>query len=719
MPTRPPRSIRHPLLAALVTWCALAACTVAPGAAGAAIEAGAVGPNVLVRPGDATAGAGAIALRAAGNEVESVQLVVRGGGSPLTGVDVSVEGVLAGPGGVTIDPSHLRVYRVGYYNVTGFPSDGDLGGALGAFPDSLVPRVDAIWGEPRRAFPIDVPAGQNRLAWLDVHVPAGSPAGDYAGASLVVRAAGQAQRSVTIAVHVVDVDLPSTTSLDGGFDVNPNRICQAHDCAAYPGGAAALTAAYARIALDDRLTLAKPPNATPSGPSDSSYRTYTRPLIVGSDQTQLAGARLRTITIYQWATESADEWRRTAEADSFTDRVRFHCDEIATSSTAWSNCRRDWSRANELWRGAATGTGVTDLPLQVTTSLDDVAWARANGFGDFADRIAVLIPVINRVHPKSRPAFPGRRAEFAPWASGTTPGGAPRSLWSYTSCMSMGCSPASGDPETEWRGWASYGIDQPAMQARAMGWISWTYDLAGEYYYETARDLPTAWSDQWSDDGGNHGDGTLFYPGTVAQVGGTHDVPIESIRLKRIRDGREDYEWLRIAASTTGRAAVQDVARTAFDTAFATDVPQARVDAARLALEPWVSGAATRTIRDGGDGGATDGTRSGPTGTIPGGTAPRRPTCGGRRATLVGTQRADVLRGTRGVDVIVGLGGNDRIAGLGRGDIMCAGPGNDLITTSGDGLARDLVSCGTGRDRVVQDRRDRILPGCERRTRTR
>jgi hypothetical protein len=33
------------------------------------------------------------------------------------------------------------------------------------------------------------------------------------------------------------------------------------------------------------------------------------------------------------------------------------------------------------------------------------------------------------------------------------------------------------------------------------------------------------------------------YPGRVARIGGTHDIPVESIRLKLIREGLEDYEY--------------------------------------------------------------------------------------------------------------------------------------------------------------------------------
>jgi hypothetical protein len=48
---------------------------------------------------------------------------------------------------------------------------------------------------------------------------------------------------------------------------------------------------------------------------------------------------------------------------------------------------------------------------------------------------------------------------------------------------------------------------------------------------------------------GGNGDGSLFYPGRTDRIGGNQDIPIESIRLKLIRDGLEDYEYLSLLAS--------------------------------------------------------------------------------------------------------------------------------------------------------------------------
>jgi len=75
-----------------------------------------------------------------------------------------------------------------------------------------------------------------------------------------------------------------------------------------------------------------------------------------------------------------------------------------------------------------------------------------------------------------------------------------------------------------------------------------------------------------------------------------------------------------------------------------------------------------------------------------------RPRCFGKRATIVGTAKADVLKGTSGPDVIVGLAGNDVLKGLGGNDRICGGKGNDsLIGRGGD----DLLAGEEGSDKVA------------------
>jgi len=91
-----------------------------------------------------------------------------------------------------------------------------------------------------------------------------------------------------------------------------------------------------------------------------------------------------------------------------------------------------------------------------------------------------------------------------------------------------------------------------------MEWLTWKYGIGGELYYSTTEAY--AKKDPWKDVylfGGN-GDGTLFYPGRPDVIGGTSHIPVESIRLKLIREGLEDYEYLTILSKLAGDKAVAD-----------------------------------------------------------------------------------------------------------------------------------------------------------------
>ena len=91
--------------------------------------------------------------------------------------------------------------------------------------------------------------------------------------------------------------------------------------------------------------------------------------------------------------------------------------------------------------------------------------------------------------------------------------------------------------------------------------MAWKYGIAGELYYSVNESYSHP-EDPWTHvrlSGGN-GDGTLFYPGQPRGIGGRTDIPIESIRLKLIREGMEDYEYLALLAKLAGRKAADEFA---------------------------------------------------------------------------------------------------------------------------------------------------------------
>jgi Ca2+-binding RTX toxin-like protein len=80
------------------------------------------------------------------------------------------------------------------------------------------------------------------------------------------------------------------------------------------------------------------------------------------------------------------------------------------------------------------------------------------------------------------------------------------------------------------------------------------------------------------------------------------------------------------------------------------------------------------------------------------------PKCFGKKATIVGTAKADHIKGTAKADVIVGLAGNDVIKGLGGSDRICGGKGSDKLI-GGDRVdalvgeaGNDTLSGGGGND---------------------
>ncbi len=77
--------------------------------------------------------------------------------------------------------------------------------------------------------------------------------------------------------------------------------------------------------------------------------------------------------------------------------------------------------------------------------------------------------------------------------------------------------------------------------------------------------------------------------------------------------------------------------------------------------------------------------------------AAAKPTCMGQKATIVGTDKADVLLGSAKRDVIVARAGNDIIIGRGGNDIICAGAGDDRVAGN---AGSDRIAGQVGDDRL-------------------
>jgi hypothetical protein len=510
---------------------------VASASASAAPRVSVVDPVTKVRPNADPGGAATARLTAARNEFESFQVVVGAPDASLADLRVELAQTPSRPG-YRFPPRSVLVYREDYYPVRKpTPAKNH---STGRWPDALVPTVDTLYGEPRRAFPVGVPRGENRVAWVDVLVPRDAPPGTYNGA-LRISASGF-ERTVPIELEVLPLRLPSTASLASDFGFwNQRATCRplfGDRCKTDVEPYFQQGELFTRLALDDRITLTGQQGST----SRDLTRKYLLPYLRGHGRTRLPGARLTT---YQAGTGSVPEWRKMAEDWGYAGRAFIQlCDEPQRDPEVWRECRRNAHELEPQWPAAHTA---------ITTSYAD---ARAMGGLKLFD---TMVTIVEQLGAPPRVA-PGQR------------------LWLYTSCISWAC----GDDDPSYRGHAGYAIDEPASEARASGWLAFEYRATGELLWRVESQTATAWRDQYSQ--GGNGDGTLFYIGTPKRIGGTHPIPIESLRLKLIRDGYEDYEYLRFLARHGRRAAAREVARGLFPSPERTARSGARVMKARERL---------------------------------------------------------------------------------------------------------------------------------------
>lgn len=175
------------------------------------------------------AGANLVTLRAAGDETVSFQFALRvGGANEMTETAVRVS-PLASLQGV-IEPRNLTVYRMHAVERGHWP-----GWHVRVVPpDQRKPVVDDVLvpiDAPRGGWPVLLSPENSYRFWVDVHVPRGAPAGEYAGALLVLPEADSddtdALLEIPIRVQVDPFVLPVGDALPAIVSVDHEAIRQA------------------------------------------------------------------------------------------------------------------------------------------------------------------------------------------------------------------------------------------------------------------------------------------------------------------------------------------------------------------------------------------------------------------------------------------------------------------------------------------------------------
>ncbi len=488
-----------------------------------------------VRPDDAVRVASSISLAAARNEYEPFQIIVHAGKRPLSGVNATATDLRSARGGV-ISASNLTFYREHYVHVT-VPSENSAEGR-GWYPDALIPMASSPAAmrmnvRPRFAgAPFRVNPRENQPVWVDVFVPKGTIPGDYTGI-ITVSADNEKPLQIAVQLTVWNITLPDTPSLRSNFGKIGAQVAKAHgvemNSEPFQTPEWFYAVALAQHRISPIITNTDYPRVHDDGSIDytrthaalkkwiDTFHVTGFPIrLLGDDPTGRDRARNVTHLRAMYAYLKANGWEKMAYVYAFDE---------PESAADYEEVRKRARLVHD------TQPGIKVLCVEQPVP-EKKEWGSLVG--------SVDIWVISFLWWDDAAVAERIRAGDE--------------VWSY-----IGISLThAGRIVPFWE------IDFPLLNYRIPMWIDWRYGARGQLYYYTVYWDKTP--DVWTNPSNYHtpwnehfnGDGLLFYPGSAVGING----PVVSMRLQQIREGFEDYEYLKLLTDRGDRAFVDETVRT-------------------------------------------------------------------------------------------------------------------------------------------------------------
>jgi hypothetical protein len=534
------------------------------------------------------------------NEIHSFQVHVQAGTIPINALSITMSDLVNAQTGTHISAAStdIVVYREAYENVNRYvTATGDTFlNTLGQIPDILVPAVDPYYHQTTNAFPFTVAAGNNQSAWIDVHTPPSAPSGYYLGA-VTVKSGNTLLTTMPILYAVWDWEMPSTSSLRSFTAMSYGGFCyqvygSIAGCSAYPGsqGGADFGVTMTQVdgivqMLDNRYSLGGATNIFPGDSGQwTTFDSVYGPLFNGTPAHVtgiLQGAKL---TSYALSLLSGDKAGATKAFQShFASKgwvTPFNplCDE-PPNGCSW---------ANLVANGNLEHTYSTPvIPNLVTT---DIVSAGNNGA---LNTIDYLVPNLVTLEPNVGPMQD--LAAYKTWLAANPL----RQFWSYQGCSDADTCTNGMPGPVDWRlgytgTYPNYDIDGKPVANRAMEWMTYLHGQTGElYYYVDVCDFTICgWVGQLQSPdpiasnyySGGWGDGTLMYPGSSKYVGTAIPIWLPSMRLKMIRDGMQDYEYLHALTNLGYGSLATQEAKSFITNSYTFSTDPVVFEAARAAL---------------------------------------------------------------------------------------------------------------------------------------
>ena len=499
---------------------------------------------------EGTYGATTVKIYSARNEVESFQVVVAAPQENINVVKVDISDLI-GPDGSKIGKGNIRLFREEYVRVRMSTSRAEL--PPGLYPDPLVPFINPItgepiepltrsrkrWGEPvttsghdMYAVPFEVFKGQNQTIWVDISVPKNVPAGIYSG-ELRVWAKGGISDQIPVAVTVWNFTLPDGPTHRnhfGGF----SNIRRYFNIERGSDRFKRIEMRYCQAMAEHRINPPIPHHLLPQVNDDGSLKIIperhkalkefiTKLHVTDFEIPRAPFARLPGSTLRpDYKTISAAN--RTKAQRYYKDYYKYLKDN-GWEKRAYvylldePNLRGNYEQVLVL--GRLVHEAVPQLKCLVVeqTYLQDPSWP------DIDPAVDIWCPLWSFIDRKTISDKIAHGDEV--WSYTALVQRAPRYHPQYQSVKDL-------DPPY-WH------IDRPLTVYRVPTWINYQYDITGLLYWSTVTTVIEPWTNPaFAHPRHYNGGGFLFYPGAPCGIDG----PIASMRLKNLRDGMEDYEYL-------------------------------------------------------------------------------------------------------------------------------------------------------------------------------
>ena len=462
-----------------------------------------------VGPSDAPGGRTNVVIQAARGEFQSFQVAIQAPGGGLTNVNFSVSRLL-GPRGVVLSRKNLILYREWYVTVkhhsptyNGPPNLPIID--VDTFPDALIPFLDPATGKAPvdahfRAAPFELVAGRNAVFWVDVFVPRGTTAGEYRGTYTVT--SDQGMFKVKVCVFVWGFTLPLKPSLKSLFNGGNGSQVAGVDVELLRNRLMPDSQTLARESTDishyglNDYDLGYYENVS-YGNCTGNYLTPAPPTLAVLQSA--VNAQPPGLYLNDYTADPESSCTNTAFYDSVIAWAQVLHQAVVPDQVGVDNVVSQQPVSALFDDGLGTGRSAVDVWTMLPLNYDLAQTTTTNG-----------IPNVTYVLQKGD------------------------KVWSYTDLVQDSYSP-------KWE------LDFLPINYRIQpGFISQSLGLTGLNYWAVTNWVSSsvAWTNP---QGGNGyeaypGEGILVYPGRPAGLKGV----APSMRLKYLRDGVEDYEYVQL-----------------------------------------------------------------------------------------------------------------------------------------------------------------------------